>query len=148
FTFRPRVQYSGPRRASTGRPRYGDRSMTLRTLLALLSGLFTCAALAQEAAPLPDDSPVPGGVAVLEIPTAQPAARAFYEGDRVMLLQRGERQYAVVGVPLAASAGEHTLTVEDAAGERLSIAFAVNPKTYREQHLTIANERQVNPEPQ
>lgn len=122
--------------------------MRLSSLHALLLGFLAATGLAQTPAPLPDHSPVPGGVAVLEIPTRDPAARAFYGDGRVMLLQRDERQYAVVGIPLSAAAGAHELRVEDAAGERFGLPFEVQAKTYREQRLTIANERQVNPEPQ
>ncbi|MDT8397807.1 MAG: peptidoglycan DD-metalloendopeptidase family protein [Pseudomonadales bacterium] len=96
---------------------------------------------------LPTQAAVPGGVAIVEIPGQKAVARAFYNKQRVMLVSQDERQLALVGIPLSAKPGEHHLQVEERKGERFSIAFSVAAKTYREQHLSISNERQVNPNP-
>lgn len=88
---------------------------------------------------LPDT--VPGGLYVAELPPH--AQRATYEGRPVLLLD-GK---AIVGIPLAAAPGSHTLQVVDADGAAHGLAFTVVPKQYPEQRLTIENPRMVNPDP-
>lgn len=120
------------------------KSIAFFALLLLLPVM----APAQEAPRLPAHAPVPGGVAVLEIPQDRAAARAFYRDSRVMLIPHEGRQVALVGIPLDAAAGGHELKVEGPQGESFTLPFQVRDKRYEEQRLTIANERQVNPEPQ
>lgn len=106
--------------------------------------LCLCAtAYSQQQLQLPAHAPVPGGVAVLELP--EWVSKAFYRDNRVMIVPLEEGQKALVGIPLSAEPGEHRLIVENATGGRDSLKFDVRDKSYREQHLTITNERQVNP---
>ena len=95
---------------------------------------------------LPDNSPVPGGVALIELPASDAAPRVSYNGKPVMVLASGEVYSAVVGLPLAAKPGTHTLKVEYADGEHTTLDFAVLEKTYTSQHITLKNKRMVNPE--
>lgn len=109
---------------------------------------FSSLTFSQSNSALPTDSPVPGGVALIEIPGDKPVAQVTYRNERVFLLERDNRQVAIVGIPLSVSAGEHELTVQETNGEFFKLAFTVEDKTYREQHLTITNDRQVNPNTQ
>jgi len=86
---------------------------------------------------------VPGGVAVL--PTGIRATAASYRDERVLLAEFEGLQYAIVGIPLSASPGNHSLKLSDAQGRDLQMTFAVSDKQYVEQRLTITNQRQVNP---
>ncbi len=87
---------------------------------------------------MPEHLPVPGGIAI--VPITHDVETVLY-GDRpVMLLNKDEQRFAVVGIPLSARAGQHHLTIGDE-----SIAFVVGDKSYREQRLTIENKRKVNP---
>jgi len=95
---------------------------------------------------LPDNSPVPGGVALIELPASDAAPRVSYNGKPVMVLASGDVYSAVVGLPLAAKPGTHTLKVEYADGEHTTLDFAVLEKTYTSQHITLKNKRMVNPE--
>jgi len=95
---------------------------------------------------LPDNSPVPGGVAVIELPASDAAPRVSYNGKPVMVLASGDVYSAVVGLPLAAKPGTHTLKVEYADREHTTLDFAVLEKTYTSQHITLKNKRMVNPE--
>lgn len=104
----------------------------LLTCTALLTAFFTPLSQA-----LPKHEPVPGGVAVIEVPMQTESAR--YSGRQVMLVTDQEKKYAVVGLGLKTRPGEHKLD----AGE--PIVFTVKDKTYREQRLTIKNKRKVNP---
>lgn len=92
---------------------------------------------------LPSSAQVPGGVAVL--PTGMQAVAALYRDERVLLAEHAGAQYAIVGIPLSARPGAHTLQLRDAAGLTSTLSFTVAAKQYVEQRLTITNERQVNP---
>ncbi len=98
---------------------------------------------AVEVSSLPTQASVPGGVAL--VPTGVEAVSARYRNDRVLLAELEGVQYAVVGIPLSASLGEHELRLRLADGAETTRLFEVTDKAYVEQRLTITNERQVNP---
>jgi murein DD-endopeptidase MepM/ murein hydrolase activator NlpD len=104
----------------------------MRILTFIFSLFFLPAAWA-----LPQHSPVPGGVAVIEV--APDVTKAEYQGKPVLLATKGERKFAVVGISLGAKPGEHVLW---AGGKQ---TFEVQDKAYQEQRLTIKNKRKVNP---
>jgi len=91
----------------------------------------------------PAHSPWPGGIAILDLGTsAQPQPAATYNAKRVLVFENGERWYAVVGLPLTATAGNDSLDLDD--GRR--VVFELQPHEYREQRLTIANKSYVTPD--
>jgi murein DD-endopeptidase MepM/ murein hydrolase activator NlpD len=92
----------------------------------------------------PQESRVPGGVAYVEIPGSETAPVATVDGYRAAVVRRDDRWLAIVGIPLAAALGEHKVRVE-APGGRVDVPFSVVDKRYRTQHLTIKNQRQVEP---
>ena len=111
----------------------------LSFLLALLPALAT-------GVPLPPSEPVPGGVAVIELPlwdTAVP--RVEMSGRRIMVLPEAGRWYALVGIPLESGAGERTLDIGADTDLPFSIRFSVGSKSYPQQQLTIQNPEMVNP---
>lgn len=96
---------------------------------------------------LPPGSDVPGGI--VSVPLAIPQGqgpRAYYQGHRVMVLLRDGGWRALVGIPLTASPGLHTLEVDN-GNHRTTYKFRINPKTYATQHLTIKDRRKVEPWP-
>ena len=101
--------------------------------LLCLTLIFSATALA-----LPIHAPVPGGVAVIEIPAT--ASKVTYKDLPVMVVNEGEQRYAVVGLSLSTKPGMQTLAVDDG-----TIRFEVQDKAYKEQRLTIKNKRKVNP---
>lgn len=106
--------------------------------------LFACSAhAAVEVSSLPVSSMVPGGVGV--IPTGSNASTARYDGNQILLADFQGNQYAIVGIPLDAKLGSHAIDLNYADGHQDSVTFTVGRKQYNEQHLTITNERQVNP---
>ncbi len=103
------------------------------------------AAFAAAAAPLPQEAPVPGGVAVVPLPGAGAAAPVVrFRGKRVLVHRDGMRWVAVVGIPLAARPGTAVLEVDSGSGVR-RVEFAVRPRRYAVQRLTIKDRRKVEP---
>jgi murein DD-endopeptidase MepM/ murein hydrolase activator NlpD len=88
---------------------------------------------------LPQQSVVPGGVALLQLGSSgdkPPAANA--DGAQVMVLNDRGVWLAVLGIPLSATLGEHTLNIRDADGTARELSYTVGPKQYAEQKLTVA----------
>lgn len=89
------------------------------------------------------NKPVPGGVAVIDLGNDATAPKARYDGKPVLMVREDDQRWiAIVGIPLSVAAGQQSL---DIAGQ--AHAFRVEPRTYREQHITLKNQRQVNPNP-
>ncbi|RML61105.1 M24/M37 family peptidase [Pseudomonas syringae pv. pisi] len=90
------------------------------------------------------DKPVPGGVAVIDLGTGAQAPTATYQGKPVLVVkEQGTRWLAIVGIPLTVKPGTQQVT----SGGR-TLNFTVASKKYPEQHITLKNKRQVNPNPE
>lgn len=107
----------------------------------------------QAAPTLPDHTPVPGGIAVLQLPediaptSNQPSA--WFQGNRVMLVKNTNTDNgawtAIVGIPLSVKSGRHQIAIfSDLQGKQV-LSFDIEPKTYKEQRIILTNKRQVNP---
>lgn len=110
--------------------------------------LLACLVLPALAQALPRAESVPGGVAVIVLGTAlqtSPPPRARYNGDRVLIARDHGQWYAVVGLPLEAKPGQHSLDIEHGDGRRERRAFIVADKAYETQRLTIEDKRKVEP---
>lgn len=88
------------------------------------------------------NKPVPGGVAVIDLGTGSQRPEAKYDGKPVLVVKEQDTWRAIVGIPLTVKPGTQTL---NANGRSLS--FNVGNKKYPEQHITLKNQRQVNPNP-
>ena len=129
----------------TGRP-LPARLARLAGQLALLAVACCGAALAHAQGYISRklDVPVPGGVAVVALGTADQAPQASYDGRRVMVIRDSDGQWiAVVGIALGTAPGKHALQVH--GGEPVS--FQVGTKEYAAQHIKLKNRRQVTPNP-
>lgn len=112
-------------------------------LLGLLSACVTVPAAELR---LPRHQPVPGGVAIVQIPSPDAVpTNVRFQGSRVLVRENADGWAAVIGIPLSISPGRKLLDYENDSGERHSIPFVVEAKEYETQRLVIANERQVNP---
>lgn len=90
------------------------------------------------------DKPVPGGVAVIDLGTGAQAPTATYQGKPLLVVkEQGTRWLAIVGIPLTVKPGTQQVT----SGGR-TLNFTVGSKKYPEQHITLKNKRQVNPNPE
>ena len=83
---------------------------------------------------------VPGGIARIALPEG--TISATFNGASVLLTRGEQGPIAWVGLPLALEPGSHVL---DAGGQ--AISFEISPETYETEHLTIPNQRKVNPLP-
>lgn len=91
-----------------------------------------------------DASLRPGGIAIVDLgSTTQVAPDATLDGKPVLVMERDNRWYAVVGISLSTAPGELLLTV---GGEQRKVS--IGSHAYREQRLTIENKSQVNPDQQ
>ncbi|MFO7594052.1 MAG: peptidoglycan DD-metalloendopeptidase family protein [Pseudomonadota bacterium] len=109
-----------------------------RALFVLLLLAFGTTATAQD---FPRALPVPGGIAIIDLGDSATKPVVHYDGKKVMVKQRGDSWVAVVGLPLSAKPGMHTLRLDKDA----KLSFQVRDKQYEEQHITIKNKRKVNP---
>ncbi|HEX8596851.1 MAG TPA: peptidoglycan DD-metalloendopeptidase family protein [Pseudomonas sp.] len=117
-------------------------------LLAPLLTLFLCLpALADSFITRQLNKPVPGGVAVVDLGNGVLAPKASYQDKPVLVIKEQDSGWlAIVGLPLTVKPGPQQLVIKDAKGSR-NLRFNVGGKKYPEQHITLQNKRQVNPEP-
>ena len=90
------------------------------------------------------NKPVPGGVAVVDLGQGADAPKATYQGKPVLVVKdQDARWLAIVGIPLSVKPG----TAQQVSSGGRTLPFTVLSKKYPEQHITLKNKRQVNPEP-
>ncbi|MGA8879414.1 MAG: M23 family peptidase, partial [Azonexus sp.] len=94
-------------------------------------------ALATPAFALPGNTPVPGGVAVIDLgPASQPAPTARRGEQSLAVVKDSGRWFALFGIPLDTDPGETEISVF--SGSTATIRnVAVRGKAYPEQRLTI-----------
>ena len=97
----------------------------------------------------PTASPVPGGIALVDVGTHGEAPQVFFGARRVMTLKQPENGHyvAVVGLPLDLTPGDHVLTITDSQSNPTEIKFTITAKEYETQHITVKNKQFVNPDP-
>jgi murein DD-endopeptidase MepM/ murein hydrolase activator NlpD len=116
-------------------------------LVALAPGLALGAPAVQ--ADLPLVAQVPGGIAIVCVGReAGPAPQVMFEGQRVLVARVGDAWGAVVGLPLAIKPGSHEIAVVQGEKTERMIPFQVGRREYDKQYVTLANRRQVEPEPE
>ena len=97
--------------------------------------VFPRVALATASAPL---TAVPGGVARLNLGTAEQPPRAFVDGRRLLVRREGGEWIAIVGVPLSARPkSELSVEVTHADGRREVLPIRIVDKKYLTQHITV-----------
>ena len=95
------------------------------------------------AAKLPEQLAVPGGIVKIAVAdSSSPAPRVYFNDNRVLVTQSGEQWLALVGIPLSAKAGQHTLSIVEQNSKKQA-TFTVKDKDYPAQYLTIKKKRMV-----
>jgi murein DD-endopeptidase MepM/ murein hydrolase activator NlpD len=120
--------------------------MKNKHLLSFIALLVMSTAL--NAASLPRETAVPGGIALVDLGSSSSGAmpQASFQGNRVMVQPHEGRWWAIVGLPLATQPGKQSVKVTGADAAARSIEFAVNDKRYTEQRLTLKNKKMVEPD--
>ncbi len=113
------------------------------TLLASVLGAASATASTPQASFLPQNRPVPGGVAVLHIAALpdtdkdRATPRALFGEAPVMVLPQGADWVAIVGIPLSQAPGVAAIDIGDPASSATRLTFEVRPAHYRTQRLTV-----------
>jgi murein DD-endopeptidase MepM/ murein hydrolase activator NlpD len=98
----------------------------------------TLAAAHSSAATLPTASPVPGGIALVDLGAATGAPPSvLHDAHRVLVRSDGGRFVAVVGIPLSATPGKDSISVAEPGGAPRTVEFELKPKEYVTQALTV-----------
>lgn len=96
---------------------------------------------------MPTQDNVPGGVVIIPLQSpSETAPEVYYQQRRVMVINENNQWLAVIGIPLSASAGEHTVAIGSADSTQ-RLTFEVKDKEYKKQYITVKNKRHVNPNP-
>ena len=131
-----------PRRASPG-SRIPHGARLFATLIALAAVLLPAPSRALD---LPRESRVPGGIAILDLGTAdEPPGSVVFNGHGAPVLRNGASWVAIVGIPLDTAPGKHAANLQPSSGNASKVEFTVTDKRYEEQRLKVANQRHVEP---
>jgi murein DD-endopeptidase MepM/ murein hydrolase activator NlpD len=96
---------------------------------------------------LPQESAVPGGLAVVRLGSGDARPQAWFGEKRVAVVRDGQGWVALVGLPLALEPGAHALRVL-AAGAETTKPVRVAAKHYPLQRFTVPDHRKVEPPPE
>ena len=122
--------------------------MALSVLMKILLTGLLVACSAAIAAPLPPDTRVPGGIAVIPLPEyLSENARVRFNDMEVPVMSTGRERVAVVGIPLSREAGEQLLELREASASD-TLPFRVESKSYPEQRISLKTQEHVNPSPE
>lgn len=92
------------------------------------------------------NTPIPGGVAVVDFYTSHANPKAFYSNVPVYIQHLDNTHWqALVGIPLLAKIGEKQLIVKGLSERK--IRFNIKDHAYQEQHITLTGKKKkyVNP---
>lgn len=85
----------------------------------------------------------PGGVALVAVNTPV-MPEVYYNERRVMVLSTGDGYVAVVGIPLSAKPGTQHLEVRT-VNNTSTVPFQIHDAEYETQHITLKDQRKVEP---
>lgn len=110
----------------------------MRRCIAICAALAACAS-ALGAVPLPQESLVPGGVALVRIDApAEDRPGVAVDGDPAMVLRDGDRWLAVIGIPLDTPPGRLGVAVTRREAMPATVELTIRPKQYVMQKLRVS----------
>ncbi len=94
-----------------------------------------------------EDTPIPGGIAVVDFQSNHSNPKAFY-GIVPVYIQHIKDQHwqALIGIPLLAKVGEEYITIKGFSTQK--ITFRVHEHHYKEQHIALTGKKKkyINPD--
>ncbi len=114
-------------------------------LVCRLNIFITLSLLTINSFALPNESRVPGGIAILPLEGGENPHFKFRNKPLLIHREKGEN-HAIVGLPLSLKAGEYSIEGQFGNDPSLiKIFFQVENKKYTTQEITIKDKRKVNP---
>ena len=108
-------------------------NLIISILLSLIFFSTASAAKQNNLSVLPQDSRVPGGLAVIELETTNINKDITFNGQKVWKLSdNADKHWAIIGIPLNQKVGSVSYKIGDQ-----DYTFTIKDKIYREQHLTV-----------
>lgn len=95
---------------------------------------------------LPQQSLVPGGIAIIKFERSDKTPHFTFRGKPVLITRNNNSYMAIVGLPLDTKPGEYF--IQGNWGKETGLQkkfFTVKNKKYATQHITIKDKRKVNP---
>ncbi|MFT6353025.1 MAG: murein DD-endopeptidase MepM/ murein hydrolase activator NlpD [Neptuniibacter pectenicola] len=123
----------------------------MQKLMIFIGLLFI--SLTTYAQPLPQESRVPGGIAIIPLTGIESSTppSAWYKGNRVMVIPSQGSTHAsesawlaIAGIPLSAKPNQK----QHLRANATSFYFEIEDKEYKAQYLTVKNKRHVDPDPE
>lgn len=93
-----------------------------------------------------NNTPIPGGIAVIDFSSSHPNPKAFYNKVPLYVQHIQDQHYQVlVGIPLMEKIGKKTITIQDFSTRLFD--FEVTEQSYSEQHISLKGKKKkyVNP---
>jgi murein DD-endopeptidase MepM/ murein hydrolase activator NlpD len=119
------------------------RMFSKKALICLLINLSASYASAH-AAKLPVNTPVPGGIAVIDLAhQAHSRPKVIFNQHRAAVIKHQNKWVAIIGIPLEAKPGLLHFSV--LGDKQFTQSFKIQPKKYYEEHLTISDHDKVSP---
>jgi murein DD-endopeptidase MepM/ murein hydrolase activator NlpD len=82
-------------------------------------------------------SNVPGGIVIKNVPCD---CKAYFSHHRVMILNKNQQCFAIVGIPLTTTSGQHNLTIKE-HGTKTTLPINIIDKKYPTKYLTIKRKK-------
>ncbi len=93
-----------------------------------------------------ENTPIPGGIAVVDFQSNHSNPKAFYSDVPVYIQHIKDQHWqALIGIPLLAKVGKRYITIKDFSTQK--ITFKVYKHDYKEQHISLTGKKKkyVNP---
>jgi len=121
------------------------KPMMIKKLLFIsIFALVTLTNVSAETFPIA--SPVPGGIAIIDLgPDFNEQEKVYFWKKRILTRKANNTWQAVVGLPLKIKAGIHKIKITSEQGENKYQEFSVHSKDYETRHITIKNKRMISP---
>lgn len=113
-----------------------------RLFFLLLPVLIAVGGNARADSTLPAANPIPGGIAIINIPPEMQRLTWRYRDRPVWTLKKGKQQLAIVGIPLSQKTGTARLQATDGQ----SLSFQVHPHHYEESRIYLEDQSYVTPD--